>query len=223
MARKHRRKRRTRRRKSSHNKINSVIIRGPSAFPDRVYVRLKYTNSLAISISALNFLEFSGNGVNQPDDQATAERPRGFNEWMAIYARYKCHKSSISVQILNLDALTLDAVVVPSVLAPTGVIDTEDVREQPYARSRRLTGASGSISGVTIFNSMKTKTMYGTRFIDREFTGAISTKPSQQWNWRIYTQNLTNDVGTTNLDVSVSITYFIELSQRHFIQRSQAG
>jgi len=215
-----RRKSRKRRRKTrSSNKINSVVIRGPSAFPDRVFVRLKYTNSIAVSGTTLISSIFSGNDLTKPDFQSTTQLCRGYNEWMDIYSRFKVHKSTIRVEALNLDSLNADLVVVPNRAVPT-IIDTEDAREQPYAKSKRISNSTGSRSAVSTYNSMKTKTIYGTRFIDLDFAGSVSTSPPQSYEWYVYVQNLVNDAGTINLDLSVTITYFVELFSRKFIARS---
>lgn len=219
--RKSRRPRRRRRgNKRSSNRINSIVIRGPSAFPDRVFVRLKYTNSIAISTTSLIASRFAGNSVQRPDYQVTTQKCRGFLEWMAIYSNYKVHKSSIRVQVLNLDpSLTLDCVVLSDRGTPS-FIDTEDAREQPYAKSKRISPLSGNTSSVSIFNSMKTKTIFGSRWIDDDYTGTRTTNPSSNWDWYVYVQNLVNDVGTVNCDISVSLTYFVEFTRRQFIPRS---
>lgn len=223
-----RRKRRPRRRRRgmSSLQLNSVIVRGPSAFPDRVFVRLKYTNSIAISTSALSELEFGGNTLNRPDFQSVNEKCRGYFEWMNLYSEFTVHKSSIRVQVLNLDpALTLDCVLLPNAGTDNpSFVDTEDAREQPYAKSRRISPLSGNTSSISLFNSFTTKVIFGTRRLESsEYSGEIATFPIRRWSWFVYIQNLVNDVGTVNCDTSITMTYFVEFSRRKFIARSTAG
>lgn len=214
---------RRRRRRRNRRAIKSVVIRGPSAFPDRVFVRLRYNNSIAIAFAGINALTFSGNAVNAPDVQAPSQQPRGFREWMAIYDLVKCHKSSIRVDVVNLDSnLSYDAVLLPHLEAPPAFIDTEDAREQPYAKSRRLGPRGGNRGLVTFHNNMKTKVVFGTRFIDDLYAGDINTPPVKQWFWTLYYQNLVDDEGLVNADVSVAVTYWIELYARKVIPRSEA-
>lgn len=216
-------RRRRKGRKRSTNRIHSVVIRGPSAFPDRVYVRLKYTNSIAISATALVRTKFSGNSLFRPDFTATTQMPRGFDQWMAVYNLYKVHKSTIRAEVLNLaPALTLDAVLLPAKSDPT-LVDTEDAREQPYARSKRLSALSGNKGAVSLFNSMKTKVIYGTRFINDDYSAGPTGNPNPEWQWYLYIQNLVDDMGTVNCDISISLTYYVELFRRKFIPRSESG
>lgn len=222
MARRKRRLRRKRRYKRKRNRrnIRSVIVRGPSAFPDKVYVRLRYTNSIALAFAGLNDIVFSGNNLESPDLQAATEQPRGFREWMSVYDKFKVHKSSIVIDVLNLDnSLAFDSVVVPHIIASPTITDTEDAREQPYAKSKRI-APRGSGSYKTIRNNMKTKVIYGHKFIDDDYAGNVSTPPLNQWFWTFYYQNLVNDVGATNCDVSFAVTYYCEFFAREFIPRS---
>lgn len=216
-----RRTKRRRRRRRSKRQINTVVIRGPAIFPDRVFVRLKYTNSFAVSTSALNTTRMSGNSLHRPDYQALSQQVRGFDQWMAIYGRYKVHKSTIRVQVINLGAAAnIDAVVLPDRGNPS-FIDTEDAREQPYAKSKRLSPLSGPTGAISIFNGMKTRTIYGTKVDYIDFSADAASNPPQEWDWYVYLQNLTNDSGVVNCDVSVSMMYYVELNQRNFIPRSE--
>ncbi len=71
-----------------------------------------------------------------------------------------------------------------------------------------------------MFNSMKTKVLYGTKFIDDDYSANATSNPDRGFFWHLYLQNLVNDVGTLNCDTSISITYYCELFRREFIQRS---
>lgn len=218
-----RRKRRTRRRRRGNPRmrLNSIRIRGPSAFPDKVFVRLRYLDSLAIAFSGLNAITFSGNSLFGPDPQAIGNQPRGFQEWMAIYGKYKVHKSSIKCVVLNVDnSVNLDAVVLPHVGTIPAIVDTEDAREQPYAKSKQL-GARGSNAAVrTIYNNMKTKVVFGNRWTDDEYGADVNNPPLKQWFWAVFLQHLVSNTGTVNADIAVSITYFCEFYQRKFIPPS---
>jgi len=219
-----RKRRRSSKRGPSSNRLHSLVVRGPSAFPDKMFVRLKYSSSFAISTSALTSQIFSGNSVDEPDKALTSQRPRGYDQWMSIYGRYVVHKSSIRVQVLNLDpALTLDCVILPND-GVASFVDTEDAREQPYAKSRRISPLSGSNSAISMFNSMKTKTIMGQRTLqDLTYSAQQGFNPGQEWEWYVYLQNLVNDTGVVNCDISVSLTYYCEFFRRKFIPRSSDG
>ena len=219
----HGKSRRRKKRKSS-NRIHSVVIRGPSAFPDRVFVRLRYTNSYNQLFAGLNVRTFSGNALSRPDISSATQLPRGFREWMNIYDLCKCHKSSIMVDCLNMATSTsLDCVVLPydAQVQPV-LVDTEDGREQPYAKSRRAGTRQGNTASVTIRNSMKTKTLYGTKFINDTYAHTLTGAPTNQWDWDIFVQNLVDDSGPVDAEISVRVTYFVELYNRKFIPRSEA-
>lgn len=223
MPRKHYRKRprRRRRRKKNRRDIRSIIVRGPSAFPDRVYVRLRYTNSFALAFAGINDIVFSGNAPQAPDILAVEQQPRGFREWMSVYGLVKAHKSSIKVDFLNLDnASALDCVILPHVQISPSFLDTEDVREQPYAKSKRVSPRGGNATLATVYNTMKTKVVFGQRFIDDNYAGTVDAVPNERWFWTVYVQNLTNDTGTVNCDISVSLTYWVEFYQREILPRS---
>jgi len=225
MARKrsHAKPRRRRRRKSS-NRIHSVVIRGPSAFPDRVFVRLKYSNSFRLTGTGLNTLTFSGNAMNRPDLQQPTQLCRGLREWMNIYDTVKVHKSNISVDCHNQhNVATTDCVVLPFNEVAPSFVDTEDAREQPYAKSRRAGSRNGNTASVIIRNSMKTKTVFGTKFINDTYAGSLTSAPAEQWFWECYFQDLVEDTTMAlDMEVSVTLTYFIELYERKFIPRSES-
>lgn len=223
MPRRSRGKSRRHKKRRSSNKIHSVIIRGPSAFPDRVFVRLRYINSYRLAFAGLNLATFSGNALSRPDISEPSQLPRGLIEWMNIYDLVKCHKSNISVQALNADVFSpCDVAVLPHGEVAPVILDTEDAREQPYCKSKRCGSRNGGGAVVSVRNSMKTKTLYGTKFINDTYAGTLTAPPSQQWFWAVYLQHLTDDVGEVTMDISVTVTYFVEFYNRKYIPRSEA-
>lgn len=216
MARKRfRRKRRRFRRKkrsSKRSRINTVIIRGPTVCPDKVLVKLKYSDNQLFTAANLTTLVYRGNGLFDPDQSGIGTQPYGFDQWAMFYQRYKVNAAKILIRIIN-ESTTENAQVscFPSTITTHPFAFVQQAVDAPYNKDR-IVGPEGSSNIKYLTNYTTTKSIRGTEFIDEDFASQTTTVPGRQWFYLVLANNL--DGSALRLRMQVTITYFCEFYKR---------
>ncbi len=213
--RKYRKRKKRKYKKRKSRQPSTVVIRGVSLVPDRLFVKLKYSQMLNFTqTGVLGFNVFRGNSLFDPDQTgAGTTQPMGFDQWKLLYERYKVHASSISLRVVNSTSTVTKLVLFPMTDAVSLVNDINEASEQPYSKSRMITGQGGS-PFVNIYNKMSTKKIRGVRIpLDDDYSANIDANPARQWFWHILCQDPLF-TGTLDLLVDVSIIYYAEFMKR---------
>lgn len=200
------------------------IIKGPNITPDRIMVKLKYTETTALTGAALFDYKYRGNSIFDPEEGVGGGQPTGFDQWANFYNQYIVTASAIRVDIVNtLASGSTSFIVVPTSESTSLATNLDLVQNYPYAKSALLGPLSSSRSTRRIKHYISTAKMYGKNpraIMDDDQFGAITTaNPVEQWHWHILAQSID---GTTNITgtLQVEITFYVVFYDRRDLTAS---
>lgn len=217
------RKKRTYRRKNIRRryrkKASTLTIRTPSLLPDRLFVKLKYTQSGQwdpVVASPNVTQQWTGNSLFDPDFTGTGHQPLGFDQYAAFYSYYRVHASLLVVQLMSTAAANgsyLKFYLTPTLTSVIpGNVDTGT--EQPYAK-RRFLAANTANNIVTLKNKMYTKKLFGYKTINQEtdFAAAVTASPVNLWYWTLSSSTV-GGANTSGVYYDATIYYYAEFFER---------
>lgn len=89
------------------NRRRPAIFRNPFIFP-KAYTKLKYAQAIvldpkpeAMGATGSNVWQFCANGLYDPDTTGTGHQPMYYDNYSALYQRYRVRQSFITVTVVN--------------------------------------------------------------------------------------------------------------------------
>lgn len=220
-----RRKTRKRKRnaKSKRNKVNTLVVKGPTIVPDQMFTKLTYRGDawLADPNGLFQTYILRGNSIFDPEFGGVATQPLGRDQWANFYGKYQVMASKITVKCLPTgeQGQNFSLCVLPTVdPSATGI---RQIEEQPYAKTRMLARLQDSSKTITSY--MKSGAIFGTKSIlAEEDTQAEQTQnPNQEWYWLIGAANKSlSGTGQLSIDVHFEVEYYVRYFDRKQLQRS---
>jgi len=220
-------------RKSSANKFSSKQRRNKSTvstvstyggFPDRQRVTLRYAtnfNRTTPGIGSTSYF-FRGNGPFDPDFTSTGGQPVNWDDFSAIYQRYRVWSSKITWMVANTASGTLD--MVSGVVGPrhaSTALSTLAAHEafqcQPYTKYQKNIIYNNGTRSQSGSLSMSTHKFFGLtvgQFQGQDdCTSLVTTVPNHEWFWCL---NFVADdqSSSTVLYINVILEYDIEFWDR---------
>lgn len=110
MAKKQLRVRKNRKPKNKKTYTSKVYFK--NGFPYNLMARLKYNTEKSFSAAAYYGHEFTVNSLFDPDTTATGHKPAYFNDYSAIYNRYRVLGASMKVQFINTSSVPVRCAIV---------------------------------------------------------------------------------------------------------------
>lgn len=161
--------------------------------------------------------QFSGNSVFDPDLTGVGVQPLGYDQWSALYDRYRVNGSAIKVRFIaiGIDAATnsWEVCLVPSPVTTT-FSSMDAARASPYSIG---TAKNMEQQGGYLRNYMSTAKIEGvsktTVRVDDEFSSIVSSNPTEQWAWNVIGQPADRST-SASLIAFVSITYYVTFYSR---------
>lgn len=209
---------------SRRKAASTVVIRQPSGVPDRLFVKLKYTYIVTYTSTSGNvtYQQFRGNGVFDPDVTGAGGQPYTFDQWAALYSRYRVRGSSLKSE-LNIPppaagsfAANITTVTYPSANTTVPSATHELSREQPYAKVR--THKAYGDRSLPIKSYMSTAKIIGLKKVavatETDYSAAVTGNPTKEWYWNFVFY--TSDLATTSFVTPVlhTLTYYVEFYDR---------
>lgn len=213
-------RRRTYRRKY-HKKASTSVVRGPTAVPDRMMVKLRYSdNFTATTTTSMNLQLMTVNNPYDPDKTGVGHQPLGWDQWTAFYDRYKCFGSKITLTVLNESTTEQGFVGLVCKNENTAVANLPTLMEKPYAKIRFIpTEGSGGKNPAYVSSYMSTKKIFGVKFLDDDYAALTSTSPANVAYWHIYVQ-AADEVTSCSFRFFVSIKYYVMFYDRKGLTQS---
>jgi len=209
--RRRRRRRRTRRRTRIYRRRRrtnrfsgkNIIRRMPTALPDMIKTRMRYSFTLAV-IGGGTYV-FRGNSIYDPNLTGTGHQPAYHDFYEQQYLSYYVSGSSVKyrfTQLLTGDALQITCV--PSLVDPGASFTTSFThqRELPRSKTRII---SGNANGATIRHRSSTKKMWGFGYDRSSVSSDVGSDPTAQWYWIVHWQSFSG--ATINGHVDVDLVY----------------
>ncbi len=180
---------------------------------------LHYSQNILLSPTvgyAIN--QFVGNGMFDPDETGVGNQPVYFDQFMAIYERYRVLGSRIKVYFANTETAAtsqmIRVAVLPTVDDFASVTDIDAVCAQPLVKWK--VGNAMQNPPITITHTRATNQQFGVPFEavrdEINYSGLANTNPASWWRWVVAVSNLAES-GSINIRILVTIEYDCEFFQ----------
>lgn len=214
---------------AGRGKASSLVLKNPTAFPDRVYVKLKYADVYLLTFtSGVPVAQvMRGNSLLDPDRTGTGHQPYAFDQWKTLYNQYRVHASSISIRALvdstsSVNAYSQWLSVYPAHNYTSPVTSTGYGAEIPYNKTRVFNIYQTS-SNTAIKHYMSTAKIYG---VDKQavrdndnFSAVYNANPVNEWDWIISASTI--DLATTSTQyLFITVNYYTEFFDRFTLGQS---
>lgn len=191
----------------------AVIIRGPSALPDRIRVKLVYCDILNQAGAASAIFQYVGNDLFDPQLSAGGHQPYMFDQWAAMYARYRVYGSSLRAEIINESGTAAAQVIIYPASVPATTADKIiEAAEMPRAGMTHIIPVASRYP-IHLKRYVSTRAIAGLKkgvvSTDDSYSAAVTTGPSNKWYWNIVSESIDS---TTNLDlwITVKLVFYAE-------------
>lgn len=203
---------------------SKAIIRQPSALPDRMFVRLRYSQVVSFTgtAGALTTRVFSGNSVWDPDVTGAGGVAFQAAQWMSttvsgsLYRNYRVYASRIKVTANQpTSAAGVQIIIYPSPLS-TGLVTTsaDGARAAPYAKNRNYSyGAFCYPLSAFMTTERIEGRAPGSVEYDNTLAAGYGASPTNQWYWHLGAC-ASDETNTVTATYQVELTYFTEMYLR---------
>lgn len=202
------------------------VIRNPSrlgSFPAGIETTFTYCETVAITTtSGVNdYYVWAGNDLFDPNITGGGSQPFGYDQWTAVYNRYRVYGSQCTVEIAPTSSTqtlyTFKLTLVPwNLSAGLASLGEDVVAEMPFAKTKTGTIYTVGSGGNSITSYCSTAKIYGVSNaqvdIDDTYAALYTASPGKRWAWWVKLNNLTDD-GTTSYNVRVRIKYYAKMWQ----------
>lgn len=192
-----------------------------TGFPDRVMTKLKYVDTIVLQASSgPTQYVFRGNSCFDPDQTGTGHQPMFYDQWIAVYERYRVLGSSIKVQVTNGANDTAILVILPTSAVPVFTSYTTMLEQRKSSTTRIVPPQQFIPMSQTRYSSTQQATgAVRTEVYDQDYSGLYNANPTNIWYWVLYGQavSLTQPL---DLVVIVELIYYVEFFDRQNIAQS---
>lgn len=208
------------------NKPTFALQRGPSWFPERMRVPLKYTIQVTITVTSGvgQQLVIAGNDITDPSTSFGATQPYGYDVLKTVYSRFAVLGSAIQVKFLEsetgtgtLAAALQKVALFPSNVTTSMVSDFESAAQRPLSKSTifRVDGSLPPEGCFQMRNYCSTAKIQGVPpgriLMDGFFHGVTNaTPPTNIWYWNCV-MNALDGTASQNICFQVVMIYYTEL------------
>lgn len=205
-----------RKRKAKYQKAVITRMKG-SGFSDSMFVKLNYVDYIQLRPGTMySQYVFRGNSLFDPDYTGTGHQPMYFDQYAAIYGRYRVAGCSIKVDSVNASGTSsLYFILFPSTDVAT-LTSISLALEQGRARAPRVipagnTGENGRIK--TYCSTRKAVGLTKGQAMDDSLTATVGSTPSQVWYWNCFWESTDNSSNVV-ANVIVKLTYYVQFFDR---------
>lgn len=228
--RKHVRAIRQKKRRRSSPRV--TITRGVSLVPDRYMCKLRYVSvePTRLGGAAQNAIDFSGNSAYDPDVTGVGHQPNGFDQFTALYDKYRVMGSSIKIWFVANESTVAAANCVVSVAPSTSAgvgTSINLLAEQARAKVKVMGSYQGRGQIAFLKHYMSTRKLMGiskAKAADDDYSGTCGnlgsgSSPAQQWYWLVSRTSM-DESTVGHVEALVKITYYVAFWQRKEVNLS---
>lgn len=203
-------------RKAKFNKPSTTIVKSPG-FSDTMYVRLKYAEEIRLFSGVTSYFTytFRANSCYDPNYTAGGHQPMYFDQYSAIYSRYRVLGSAIKINAINSSATSASNLVLQSGTDHSVLTDLTTLLEQSRSHIARTIPIAQRYP-MRIKSYVSTRKACGLnkkQVFDEDYSAAVTGNPNQIWYHNIMASSVD---GSTAIDVRcmVLITYYVQFFDR---------
>lgn len=200
-------------------KATKAIIRQPSGLPDRIFVKLRYRESLTFSQTSgsIGYNIYRGNSLFDPDLTGTGGQPYLYDQWSAFYNNYRVYGSKVRFDISGNGGGGFNGArfgLTPSTQS-TVLSSVELYHETPRTKYRSMKMGAVAVGQGSVVHYISTRKAVGLNNkaeFDNDFSATVGANPAQQWYWHVWCY--TSDQNTIAANGNVILTYYVEFYNR---------
>lgn len=184
-----------------------VNVTKSTGFPDSELAVIRYSDEIGITGATYGQYTFRGNSCFDPDDTGIGHQPMYFDQYAAVYSRYKVLSCTCRVSTTNYNAAASAIVVlVPSSEVIT-ITSYSVAMEQPYAVRTELLPVSTRMGAQsTVRVAMSTQRILGLsnqQLASEDYSALTTATPLSVWYWNI----AAFDVSAVSVRCAVDLEY----------------
>jgi hypothetical protein len=188
----------------------------PSGYPPSVTIRLRYSELLQFAASVPYKIDaWRGNSCFDPNYSGGGHQPHYFDQYSAIYAKYKVFASSMKVSIINVSATSaIKCILIPLTEVMTGTT-WESYAELPAARESAIIPVASRYPAI-VSGRRSTKQVLGLRpgqVNDEDYSAATSANPASIWYWNFVAMSTDWDT-SLQYHATIKLTYDVTFYER---------
>lgn len=218
-------KRRTKKTTGKKNYISykkgytALYLRKPTTVPDAMFVRLDYFDNVdsITGVSGTSDALYRVTSAFAPGITISGHQPLGFDQFAALYQRYRVLSCGIDVSIINLGSFNGIFGIVPNITNVVAFTAIDDVGEAVRSKlSKWIAPASRTSERLTHYAT--TREVMGLEkreLYDDSIAAAVTGNPVRGFYWHVVYHTTS---GVTSYSMNVRITYYVE-----FYERNQLG
>jgi hypothetical protein len=185
--------------------------------PDSVRLKMGYGQVVSLDLSTTGGAEhaFRLNSLFDPDFTGVGTQPVGFDQWSALYNRYRVHACKVHVEFIS-SGTTLGALCGVSIRRDSTVANQfQDLVGEPYCV---WVGAGAAQAGpACIHTGASVREIYGignSTFMDEDYSASIGANPSRVVYGHIWCNTWTQTAEAISFRVAVHLIYDVEFYER---------
>lgn len=211
ITRNHRRRRAHRASRSTRSHATSVVVRGGpgQVMPDRTFTKLRWSKAFQLIGGTSTYAQFSQNGIFDIDPVVGSQQPMGFDQYMAMYSKFKVHKSTIKIRCLNIAAQPCMLLLYPVLDVLSTPSSLEQDLEQRYSKQTSITSVNAGGKAMLVNSLLVKKFNGGLSKLDSTFEGTQLANPVVENYWNIVCYSA-DGVTAHNVQIAVEIDYHVE-------------
>lgn len=200
-----------------------LTVRGANPFPDRMRVRLQYTEYIDLSTTSptpiIDYL-FRGNSVYDPNYSGTGYQPLGFDKYAELYNKYLVRGATCKIVVIPDSSQAVNLAIFATDSA-TSITTQQDLFNRGNVVSKMVLPI-GSVSSPSILKMYRsTRKMGGLQKLTNDedsWIAQVSGNPGNSWFFHILSgpANQTS-LPSTAVHIRVELTYYVEFFQRKVI------
>ncbi len=199
-------------RQTKPERIQKRIVNSSTGFPDSEVVQIRYSDEIPISTGLYAQYTFRGNSAFDPDETGIGHQPMYFDQYAAVYSRYKVYASSCTVTVANYNGTAAGVLV----LLPSSEIVTITsyaiAMEQPYAKRTELLpiATRGGVQS-TIKSTMSTRRMLGlsaAQLASEDYSALTGANPLSIWYWNLAAFNVSDVSVRCVVDLNYRVVFY---------------
>ncbi len=200
-----------RKKNKGQNGESRVTVPKVPGFPDQIRVSLVYEDLIQVSTVTNSYYTqiFRGNSLFDPDLTGIGHQPRYFDQYAAIYNKYKVYSSKIELFAANGSAVAPVALcVLPLTDQQTSTLWYQ-AAEMPRAKSAKHLIPIGYRYPVELDHTITTNEIIGLQpgqINDEDYGALVTGSPAQVWYWNCFLQSV-DQTTTLSVGLRVRITY----------------
>jgi len=199
---------------------STAVIRQPSACPDRLFVKLVFSERLTWTQTTGNVSAnvYKLNSLYDPDLTGTGLQPYFFDQWASLYYNYRVKASKIEFTVMcggNSHNNAIAFILPSDESTAFGTTSQDLILEQPRCKFRSLKMGYPGVGQTKLTHYMDMERVSGFSKVQTagtDFGALVSADPAQLGFWHIGTW--CPDGNTPNLNTITKITFYAEFYNR---------